>query len=123
LAGTNGWFVWNVLERPVVGLGMTMRATWHGAVLAESDRTVEVEGNQYFPSDSVRREYLEASTTHTTCPWKGEASYWHVVVDGDTNADAAWFYPEPSDAAVGIRDHVAFWRGVAVEPVGPTGDR
>lgn len=99
-----------------------MRATWRGAVLAESDRTVEIEGNQYFPPEDVHREHLQASTTHTTCPWKGEASYYHVTVDGETNPDAAWFYPHPKEAAAAIGDHVAFWRGVSVEPApGPGG--
>ncbi len=91
------------------------RAIWKGAVIAESDRCVEVEGNQYFPPDAVRREYLRDSATHTTCGWKGLASYYDVVVDGEVNRDAAWFYPEPKDAAKQIVDHVAFWRGVRVE--------
>lgn len=90
------------------------KATWNGAVIAESDRCVEVEGNQYFPSDSVRREYLRASDTHTVCSWKGTASYYDVVVGGKTNKDAAWYYPDPKDAAKQIRDHIAFWRGVTV---------
>ena len=91
------------------------RATWNGAVIADSDRTVEVEGNQYFPPDAVRSEYLRASEKHTTCPWKGIASYYDVVVDGKVNADAAWYYPQPKDAAKQIANHVAFWRGVKVE--------
>lgn len=91
------------------------KATWNGAVIAESDRCVVVEGNQYFPIDSVKREYLRDSSTHTVCSWKGTASYYDVVVDGKTNNDAAWYYPEPKDAAAQIRDHVAFWRGVVVE--------
>ena len=92
-----------------------MKATWKGAVLAESDETVEVEGNQYFPPDSVNREYFRESGTHSTCPWKGEASYYDVSVGGEVNADAAWYYPEPSDAAKQIKDYVAFWGGVRVE--------
>lgn len=92
------------------------RAIWRNTVLAESDRTEVVEGNHYFPPDAVRREHLRPSTTHTTCGWKGEASYYDVVVDGETNRDAAWFYPAPKEAAANIRDHVAFWRGVRVEP-------
>lgn len=92
-----------------------MKATWNGATLAESDNTVVVEGNQYFPPDSVNKEYFQPSSTHTTCPWKGEASYRNVVVDGQVNKDAAWFYPEPKPAAAEIKDHVAFWRGVKVE--------
>jgi uncharacterized protein (DUF427 family) len=92
-----------------------MKATWKGAVLAESEETVVVEGNHYFPADSVRREHLRESQTHTTCPWKGLASYYDVVVGNDVNADAAWYYPEPKDAAQEITDRVAFWRGVRVE--------
>jgi len=91
-----------------------MKATWNGAVLAESDETVAVEGNQYFPADSVNREHFRESETHTACPWKGTASYYDVVVDGETNRDAAWYYPEPKDAAKEIKDYVAFWRGVQV---------
>ena len=91
------------------------RATWKGAVLAESDRCETVEGNRYFPAEAVNRAYLRASPTHTTCPWKGVASYYHVVVDDETNEDAAWYYPEPKEAARRIKDHVAFWRGVRVE--------
>jgi uncharacterized protein (DUF427 family) len=92
------------------------RAIWNDAVIAESDRTVEVEGNQYFPPDTVSREHLRPSATHTTCPWKGVASYYDVVVDGQVNRDAAWYYPQPKDAARQITDHVAFWHGVRVEP-------
>jgi len=91
------------------------RATWNGAVLAESERCEIVEGNCYFPPDAVNRSHLSPSTTHTTCPWKGVASYYDVVVDGQTNRDAAWYYPAPKDAARQIKDHVAFWRGVTVE--------
>jgi uncharacterized protein (DUF427 family) len=92
------------------------RAIWNGAVIAESDRTVDVEGNQYFPIDAVHREYLRDSSTHTTCSWKGVASYYDVVVDGQVNKDAAWYYPTPKDAAKKISGHLAFWRGVTVEP-------
>ena len=91
------------------------RATWNGAVLAESDRFEEVEGNVYFPPEAIRREHFRESPTHTVCPWKGTASYYSVTVDGETNADAAWYYPEPRDAAARIRGHVAFWKGVRVE--------
>jgi len=91
-----------------------MKATWKGAVLAESDDTVVVEGNHYFPPESVNREHFRESATHTTCPWKGEASYYDVVVGGETNKDAAWYYAEPKDAAQQIRGRVAFWRGVKV---------
>ncbi|MGD0678618.1 MAG: DUF427 domain-containing protein [Polyangiaceae bacterium] len=90
------------------------RATWNGAVLAESADTVVVEGNHYFPPDSLCREYVVPSDTHTTCGWKGVASYYHVVVAGRRNPDAAWFYPEPKDAAKSIRGRVAFWKGVDV---------
>jgi uncharacterized protein (DUF427 family) len=96
---------------------MTMQATWDGTVLAKSDRTVVVEGNHYFPNEDVRSEYFEPSDTHSTCPWKGEASYRSVVVDGRRNDDAAWFYPAPKDAAKEITDHVAFWKGVEVVDV------
>lgn len=91
------------------------KAIWNGEVLAESDDTVVVEGNHYFPPESVNSELLTESDTHTRCYWKGTASYYDVVVDGETNSDAAWFYPTPSDAAAEIKDHVAFWRGVRVE--------
>ena len=89
-------------------------ATWRGAVLADSDDTVIVEGNHYFPRDSINEEYFTQSDTHTRCHWKGTASYFDVVVDGETNSDAAWYYPTPSDAASEIKDRVAFWRGVKV---------
>ncbi len=92
-----------------------MKATWNGAVLAESDKTIVIEGNHYFPKDTINREYFQASSTHTTCPWKGEASYYDVVVDGQMNKDAAWYYPEAKPAADAVKDRVAFWRGVKVE--------
>ena len=91
------------------------RATWNGAVLAESDRCLVVEGNQYFPPDAVKREYFKPSETHTVCSWKGTASYYDVVVDGTVNHDAAWFYPEPKQAAANIAGRIAFWKGVSVE--------
>ncbi|QKD84543.1 DUF427 domain-containing protein [Thermoleptolyngbya sichuanensis A183] len=91
------------------------KATWNGAVLAESDRCVVVEGNQYFPPDAIQSEYFQPSDTHTTCPWKGVASYYNIVVDGRVNKDAAWYYPAPKDAAKEITGHIAFWRGVKVE--------
>lgn len=91
------------------------RATYKGAVIAESDSTIVVEGNHYFPPDSVNRQYLAENASHTTCPWKGQASYYDVVIDGDANPGAAWYYPEPKPAAAEIKDHVAFWRGVTVE--------
>ncbi|MGQ4598456.1 DUF427 domain-containing protein [Nocardia sp. R6R-6] len=89
-------------------------ATWHGRVLATSDNTIIVEGNHYFPPDSVRSAYFRPSDTTTICPWKGTAGYYTVVVDGATNTDAAWFYPDPKPEAAQIKDHVAFWRGVEV---------
>jgi len=91
------------------------RAIWRGAVLAESDRCEAVEGNQYFPRNAIRSEYFRPSDTHTTCPWKGVASYYDVVVDGEVNKDAAWYYPEPKDAAKNITGSIAFWRGIEIE--------
>ncbi len=91
------------------------KAIWHDTVLAESDRTEEVEGNQYFPPDSLHREALQPSDHTSTCPWKGTAHYYNVVVDGQKNENAAWYYPEPKSAAANIKDHVAFWRGVQIE--------
>lgn len=91
-----------------------MRAVWNGAVIADSDDTVVVEGNHYFPAATVKRDYLRASDTHTICPWKGTASYYTVVVDGNENRNAAWYYPEPKRAAANIRDRIAFWHGVKV---------
>lgn len=90
------------------------KAVWNGTVIAESDETVVVEGNHYFPEDSVRTELLSESSTQTRCPWKGMASYYSIDVDGEHNADAAWYYPDPSPAASKIKNHVAFWRGVQV---------
>lgn len=91
-----------------------MKAIYNGQVLAESQDTVVVENNHYFPADSLNKEYFKASAKHTTCPWKGEASYYTIEVDGKSNPDAAWYYPEPKDAAAEIKDHVAFWRGVEI---------
>ena len=91
-----------------------MKATWRGTTLAESDDTVVVEGNHYFPASAIRREYFRASDTRTNCPWKGEAGYYDIVVNGDTNKDAAWFYPDPKPAAADIKDRIAFWKGVSV---------
>jgi uncharacterized protein (DUF427 family) len=91
------------------------KATWKGSVLAESEKYEVVEGNVYFPPEAVKPERFQASTTHTTCSWKGIASYYDVVVDGQVNKDAAWYYPEPKDAARNIRGYVAFWKGVQVE--------
>ena len=89
-------------------------ATWKGSLIAESDNTVIVEGNHYFPRSAVRAEYLRDSDTHTTCPWKGTASYYSVEVDNTVNADAAWYYPQPKKGAEQVTDRIAFWRGVQV---------
>ncbi len=93
---------------------MKKRAEWNGVVLAESDDIVTVEGNAYFPEASLRREHFAPSDTHTVCGWKGTASYHHVTANGATNRDAAWYYPEPKEAAQSIRGRVAFWKGVTV---------
>lgn len=91
------------------------KAVWNGATLAESDRTIVVEGNHYFPPDAINKQYFKDSSTHTTCPWKGVASYYTIEVDGQANKDAAWYYPETKDAAKNIKGYVAFWKGVKVE--------
>ncbi len=93
-----------------------MKAIWNGAVVAESDDTVVVEGNHYFPLASVRCEYLRPSDTTSVCAWKGTANYYSIEVDGRTNRDAVWYYAEPKDAAKQIRGRVAFWKGVKVTP-------
>lgn len=92
------------------------RAIWNGTVVAESDDCIVVEGNQYFPLQAVNATHLRPSQTHTVCGWKGTASYYDVVVGDAVNADAAWYYPAPKDAAKQIAGRVAFWRGVTVEP-------
>jgi uncharacterized protein (DUF427 family) len=91
-----------------------MRAIWHDTILAESDDTMVVEGNHYFPAGSLRREHFRSSDHQSICPWKGTASYYDVIVDGDVNANAAWYYPTPKEAARQITDRVAFWHGVEV---------
>ncbi len=91
-----------------------MRAVWKNVTLAESDQTIVVEGNHYFPPDCINREYFEEGDTHTTCPWKGQASYYHITVDGQRNEDAAWYYPEPKETAAEIKGRVVFWKGVEV---------
>ena len=91
------------------------KAIWNGQVIAESDTTVNIEGNAYFPPESVKPEFLKESDTHTVCPWKGTASYYSVIVDGKENKDAAWFYPEVSQLAKNIKGYVAFWKGVSIE--------
>ena len=91
------------------------RATWNGEIIAESDRCEIVEGNHYFPPETVKKAHLQPSGTHTTCGWKGIASYYDVVAGGQTNRDAAWYYPEPKPAAKNIGGYIAFWKGVKVE--------
>jgi uncharacterized protein (DUF427 family) len=93
-----------------------MKAIWNGTVLAESNDTEVVEGNHYFPASSIKREYFKPSATHSFCPWKGTASYYTIDAGGAENADAAWYYPDPKDAAKQIKDRVAFWKGVKVTP-------
>ena len=90
------------------------QAKWQGALLADSDDTIVIEGNHYFPPDSIDRQYFQDSGTHSACPWKGEASYYTIRVGDQVNPDAAWFYPAPKEAAAEIRDYVAFWKGVEV---------
>lgn len=92
-----------------------MKAIWNGAVLAESDKTIVIEGNHYFPPDAIRTQYFKPTSTQTVCGWKGSASYYTIEVDGKQNADAAWYYPEPKEAAKEIAKYVAFWKGVKVE--------
>jgi uncharacterized protein (DUF427 family) len=92
-----------------------IRAVWNGAVLAEAATTVQLEGNDYFPAESLRNEFVKESTTTTVCPWKGTANYYTVTVDGEVNPDAAWYYPNPSSRAQQIANHVAFWKGVRIE--------
>ena len=91
-----------------------MKATWNDQVIAESEETIVVEGNHYFPPDAIDRSFLASSETQSTCPWKGTASYYSIVVDDKINKDAAWYYPAPKDAASHIKDYVAFWKGIEV---------
>ncbi len=91
-----------------------MKAIWNGKIIAESNETIFIENNHYFPADSVNKEYLENSETHTVCPWKGQASYYNLVVDGSANRDAAWYYLQPKPLAKNIRNYIAFWKGVQV---------
>jgi uncharacterized protein (DUF427 family) len=93
---------------------LNMKAVWNGKTIAESNDIVKVENNCYFPEESVNREYLEKTNTHTTCPWKGVASYYSLVVDGNENHDAAWYYADPSPDASAIKGHIAFWKGVQI---------
>lgn len=106
-----------MLSRTETVAGQRVRATWNGATLAESSNTVVVEGNHYFPVADVNREHLRQSESHTTCHWKGIASYYDVVAGDQVNRDAAWYYADPSQAAAQIKDCVAFWHGVKIEPV------
>ncbi len=92
-----------------------MKAIWNGKVIAESNETIVIEGNHYFPSSAIKEEFYEPSQTHTVCPWKGTASYYTVSVDGKDNKDAAWYYPETSELAKNIKGYVAFWKGVEVK--------
>lgn len=92
-----------------------MKAIWKNTVIAESDDTIVVENNHYFPAESIKKEYFTLSNTHTHCPWKGRASYYNIKVDGEENKDAAWYYPEVSELAKPIEHRVAFWKGVAVQ--------
>lgn len=91
-----------------------MKAVWNDTILAESDNTIIVEGNQYFPSESVKMEFFKKTNTKTTCSWKGVASYYSIVANGKTNEDCAWYYAEPTEAAKKIKNHVAFWKGVKI---------
>lgn len=91
-----------------------MKAIWNDRIIAESNSTIKIEGNHYFPVDSVQSEFLAQSDTRTVCPWKGTASYYDIIVDGNTNKDAAWYYPEPKAMAAEIKNYVAFWRGVMI---------
>jgi uncharacterized protein (DUF427 family) len=91
-----------------------IKAVWNGKIIAESERTEIVEGNHYFPPDAVRQEFVQPSETRTHCPWKGEAHYYSLLVDGQTNADAAWYYPDPKPAAKSISGRIAFWKGVKI---------
>ncbi len=93
-----------------------MKAIWNGQVLAESDSTIVIENNHYFPPSSLNKEFFNETSHQTVCPWKGTASYYSLEVDGKDNQNAAWYYPNPKDAAAEIKDHVAFWKGVQVEP-------
>ncbi|UJF28716.1 DUF427 domain-containing protein [Kaistella sp. 97-N-M2] len=92
-----------------------MKAIWNGKILAESNSTIVVENNHYFPDDSLNKDFFFLTNHHTSCPWKGQASYYNIEVDGKTNENGAWFYPSPNDAAMNIKNYVAFWQGVEVK--------
>ncbi len=91
------------------------KAIWNGQIVAESEKTIVIEGNHYFPTETIKREFFKDSETHTVCPWKGTASYYSIEVDGKTNQDAAWYYPETKELANAIEGYIAFWKGVVVE--------
>lgn len=94
---------------------MHMKAIWNGEVIAESNDTIIIEGNHYFPPTSIKEDFFKETATHTTCPWKGVASYYNIEVNGELNKDGAWYYPEVSSLAKGIKGYVAFWNGVEIE--------
>jgi uncharacterized protein (DUF427 family) len=102
------------LFQQTVGFNIMAKAMWNGQLLAESDKFETVEGNIYFPEETVKREFLRPSTTTSSCPWKGQARYYSLLVDGQENPDAAWYYPDPKPAARNIKHHIAFWRGVEI---------
>ncbi len=102
------------LYQETTGFSMMAKAIWNGQLLAESDATETVEGNTYFPDDAVNRQFLRPSSTTSSCPWKGQARYYTLLVDGQENPDAAWYYPDPKPAARSVKHHIAFWRGVEV---------
>jgi len=91
-----------------------MKAIWNGKIIAESDETINIENNHYFPPSAVNMKFLKKVETHTTCPWKGEASYYDIVVDGEVNTDAAWYYADPKPMAKGIKNYIAFWKAVKI---------
>lgn len=91
-----------------------MKAIWNNTTIAESNDTIVIENNHYFPAESLEKKYFEPSGKHTTCPWKGEASYFNIVFDGQRNEAAAWYYPDPKEAAKQIKNYVAFWKGVVI---------
>jgi uncharacterized protein (DUF427 family) len=108
--------MWQKLEFTIKERYLIMsKAIWNGKVIAESEKVIKVEGNSYFPPESIKKEFFQENDYHTVCPWKGKASYYDIVVDGKTNPNAAWYYPQPSSAAQDIKDYVAFWKGVTVE--------
>jgi uncharacterized protein (DUF427 family) len=105
----------NIREREILGGDEMPKATWGGKVIADSNRCIVVEGNQYFPASAVKKEFLKPSPHTSECPWKGTAHYYNLEIDGMKNENAAWYYPHPKPAAAEIKDHVAFWKGVEVE--------